>query len=141
MDENKGHIVISKNKLKFAVLVVIALVVGFILGGFFPLFGSASDSGSEPAPEFSLSMDDKEFLVELANSQVDLTAAKTAAVSDWCTSNGGVWNESYQRGELEVSEDIVPALEGQGVTVTERDGKFYASVVLVTRNGCIFVSK
>jgi len=120
--------------------VVVALVVG--LGAGFLLFsgsGGAMDGEAmkETAPVL-LSEEDKNFLVSIANSQVDLTTVRLASAIDWCTVNGGQWNFTQQQGQVQVDEATAQNLLGQGGDVVRtEEGVWLANVAVIARDTCI----
>ena len=141
--ENKGaEIVIPVGKVKLAGVILVVLVAGVLFGSFFPVSvtGNAvlpTETVLNPEVVAGLSDEDKNFLLSVANSQVQLNTLQ----NDWCLSNGGLWNETRKGSELEINPKTADSLKQQGITVIEREGKFFANVLLVERNGCIFIGR
>lgn len=116
--------------------VVVALVVGVGIGYF---------GGSTIAPQkVSLNDADKNFLVQVANAQVDLTTrftgaqAAQAAALDWCTVNGGQWNLVQQPAVIPVSAQAAQQLQSSGYIVQQsQDGNYLARVAVLNQAGCV----
>lgn len=120
--------------------VVVALVVGFAAG----FLVSGQTGGNVLAPQgqagaAGLSVADRNFIVNVANSQVQLTAATLAGTIDWCQANGGQWNIVQQRGTVDVNQEAASQLQQQGVEVSkDANGNYIASVAILSRDTCIF---
>ena len=122
--------------------IIVALVIGFAIGFFANPFLSGEKNVLPEGPGFVLTDLDKNFLVTLANSQVVLTAQKTALQSDWCLANGGEWDASQQAGELQVTKEQADSLSSQGFNVYQAvDGNWIAKVIVFNRTGCILPEK
>jgi len=120
--------------------VIVALVAGFAAGGFMAAEGA--DNTAAPAQNTagnSFSLDDRNFLVNLANSQVALTSNAVIGQLDWCIANGGVWNVLQQPAQVQVSEEVAGQIQQQGNEVFRTaDGNWIANVVVISRDTCIF---
>ncbi len=121
-------------------LVLISLVVGLAAG--YLLFGA-----SVKPTYVGLSDADKNFLINVANAQIDLTTRLTAlqqiqaAGLDWCTANNGQWQYVTQQGTLQVSPQQASELIKQGVVVRQtQDGNYLAQVTLINQAACIVLS-
>lgn len=120
--------------------VVVALLVGVGLG-----YLAFSMTAAKPAA-IGMSDADKNFLVNIANAQVDLTTRLTAlqqiqAVGlDWCTANGGQWQYITQPGTLQVTQQQAAELMKQGATVRQtQDGNYLAQVTLINQATCVVI--
>ncbi|MBN2127239.1 MAG: hypothetical protein JW703_02485 [Candidatus Diapherotrites archaeon] len=137
------EIKISKKKLIFIAGILIALILGFVLGNFFPLNSNTNLAennaiDSVNSIQYSGLIDsDKNFLVSLTNSEIDVILNK----SDWCVDAGGQWKIDSQEGELEVTSSEAMSLKKQNRIVEEREGKFYAKVTVINRETCILFNK
>jgi hypothetical protein len=133
---------ISKKSLKLLVAWVLVLIVGMIIGNLFPLLQlneTEAESNEETftVVQGTLSDEDKQFLIGLADQQLMVTASQ----SDWCLALGGVWNESTETGTMEISDELAEAVQEAGGTVTEREGTYLVSADLIKRDGCILIKK
>ncbi|VVB99494.1 Uncharacterised protein [uncultured archaeon] len=116
-----------------AICLVLGLAIGFVAAGFV---------GPQQKAPLGLSMEDKNFLVQIANSQVDLTTRLTAQQSaslDWCTASGGQWFTNARQTELAVSAQDAQQYQSKGASVRQQDGNFFATVVLLDRGSCVVV--
>lgn len=142
-DFMNDEIKISKKKLIFIAGILIALILGFVLGNFFPLNSNTNLAennaiDSVNSIQYSGLIDsDKNFLVSLTNSEIDVILNK----SDWCVDAGGQWKIDSQEGELEVTSSEAMSLKKQNRIVEEREGKFYAKVTVINRETCILFNK
>ena len=128
MNEDTGRV------YALAAVVIVALAVGFGAGHF--LAGGPGSSAT------SFSDTDRNFLVNVANSQIDLTTARLAAAVDWCVANGGTWNLTQQQGTVSVNAEVAAQLEKQGADVTKDvNGNYVAKVLVAARDTCIFPLK
>ena len=123
------------------VIIALAAIAGIVVGLVASPLVFGEQQGKEEntvLPKAGLANEDKNFLVNIANSQVDLTTAKVAAM-DWCTINGVTWNIKQQRGQLQVATEVVDQLKAQNVDVVQlADGNWAASVLVVARDVCMF---
>lgn len=129
----------SSNQTDSRAFIIGGLVAGFIIGflasGF--LAGGAGNSdGLVFGSRFNEA--DRNFLVDLANNQVNLTALRLAPGLDWCTASGGQWNVTRQQGQVNVSEEIARQLGQSGADVTQTENGWVANVAVLTRDQCIF---
>ncbi|MCX8158607.1 MAG: hypothetical protein N3D73_02975 [Candidatus Diapherotrites archaeon] len=112
-----------------ALIVIISFVAGFLTKDFF-------GTNKQQKIIVNLSEEDKNFMLNLANAQSNLTALK----SDWCLAKGGIWYEPKQETTIEINYQTAQELRTKGIRVIEKDGKYYTDIVLVRREGCIFTS-
>ncbi len=135
-----------------AVALIAGLAIGFVAAGYVAANYSGGGGsvivnndnflvGSSGQKVFtSLSNEDKNFLVQMANAQVDLTTRLTAQQSasvDWCTALGGKWLTSQNQSEQPVSAQDAQLIQQSGGKVTQnQDGTFTATVVLLDRSSC-----
>lgn len=121
--------------------IVVALIAGLVIG--FVAAGYMQPDGSGAVTTARLSDEDKNFLVGVANAQVDLTTRLTAQQSaglDWCTAGGGQWFTNQRQGQLAVTGQQAQQLQQQGGQVVQAaDGNFLATVVLIDRSSCVVV--
>ncbi len=115
------------------VAVLLGLGIGYLAFGF---------NQQKPDVKASLSEDDKNFLIQLASDQVNLSRviALQAATFDWCTANGGQWvTYIEQQGPLPVSKDQADNLRNQGANVQQLpDGNFVVQALALQSN-CILL--
>jgi hypothetical protein len=130
----------DKNAMIGLALLIVGLIVGLVAGYF--LFGASV----KPAV-VGLSDADKNFLINVANAQIDLTTRLTAlqqvqAVGlDWCTANNGQWQYVTQQGTLQVTPEKASELIKQGFVVRQtQDGNYLAQVTLINQAACIMLS-
>ena len=117
-----------------AIALVIGLVAGYVGAGFM------SPGAGQGAGFTKLSDSDKNFMVQIANAQVQLFAQQSAEV-DWCTALGGKWLTAQKQAQQPVSKADAEALQKQGAIVTQKeDGSFEATVVLLDRGSCAVLS-
>ncbi|MFH1240148.1 MAG: hypothetical protein V1672_02930 [Candidatus Diapherotrites archaeon] len=128
---------VSKKKITLALVILGALVIGFVAGTFFAPTAPVSEIQSQT---YNLTEEDKQFLRNLANTEVSAIISQSAQ-TDWCTVNGGIWNQSTDEGFFEINKEISDELKSQGVTITETEGKYFAPVSFVKRDGCIIPKK
>ena len=127
--------------LFLAIGIIVALIAGFAAGNY---LGAQENGGNAATPSqntsgSSLSLDDRNFLVNVANSQVALTANAVIGQLDWCIANGGQWNVLQQPAQVQVSAEVAGQIEQQGNEVFRTaDGNWIANVVVISRDTCIF---
>ena len=136
------------NGMKFtplflAIGVIVALIAGFAAGGYFA--GQQGNGAAAQDSGLALTLEDKNFIVNVANLQIDQIARATAlqAVNlDWCTANGGVWNVNQRAAQVVVNSQVAAQLEQGGADVTQsQDGNWVANVAVLSRDVCIFPVK
>jgi putative hemolysin len=110
-------------------LILLSFTIGY--------FTNSLLSSPSASPE-GFSQDDKNFLISLSNAQLSLYSQILNSQNDWCTQKGGEWNITQQDGEFLVPEEQALRLEEQGAKIEKRDGNWFARVVLIRRDGCIF---
>ncbi|MDD5163936.1 MAG: hypothetical protein PHD95_07080 [Candidatus ainarchaeum sp.] len=134
---------ISIKKTTFLyVAIVIALVAGIVIGLFSSQFFGLWQGNVFSGNASGFSDQDKNFLVNLANSQIALTVNKVVAQSDWCIASGGEWQTAQQPGELAISKEQAQSLETQGYSVSQKsDGNWIANVTILNRSSCVIPNK
>jgi len=133
----KDELKISKKKITLLLLILGALVIGFVLGTFFAPVSPAEEITPQT---YNLTEEDKQFLLNLTNTEIS-TIISQSAQTDWCTLNGGIWNQSTEEGMLEINKEVSDELKTQGITITETEGKYFAPITFVKRDGCIFPTR
>ena len=120
--------------LPIAIVAIVALIVGFVAGNYFLGQG---ENGTAQYGGFTQS--DRNFLVTVANGEVELISARVAAIVDWCTANGGQWNIVQQNAQVPVNEQIASQLTQAGADVRQdQNGNYIANVAVLSRDTCIF---
>ncbi len=128
---------IKKTTFLYAAI-VIALIAGIGIGLFSNLFFGLGQGNVLLGNASAFSEQDKNFLVNLANSQIALTVSKVVAQSDWCIASGGQWHSLQQAGELPISKEQAQSLETQGYSISQKsDGNWFANVTVLSRDSCI----
>src|SRR3989344_6817025 len=99
--------------LGFAIGTIIALAIGLGAGMYFSGQGAA-----QPAQGSSgLTLEDKNFMINVANLQIDQIVNATAQQSvllDWCTAGGGQWFPLTQNSAVNVTSQQAQQLKDQG---------------------------
>ena len=101
---------------------------------------SGSPAGIPGKAATKLNDDDRNFLVQVANAQVELITRLTAeqsAIVDWCTAGGGQWLTNQRQAQVNVTSQQAQQLQAQGSQVVQQDGNFLAQVVVLTQAGCV----
>ncbi len=128
----------STELVKLIAGLALVFVIGFALGNVFPVMETAPTETVEPVPIYEgLLEGDKNFLIGLANNHLMLSPVK----NDWCLTNGGFWNETIEQGELPVDPSQLETLKAEGITVTQKENGYFAQMVLIKRDGCIFPAR
>lgn len=120
-------------------MIVVALVVGLAIGY---LASNYFAGGQQQVASSGLTVEDKNFLVSVANAQVDLLTRQTALQSaslDWCTASGGQWLTLTRNAQVNVTSEQAQQLQQQGAQVAQQDGNLLATVVLIDRSSCVIV--
>ncbi len=118
--------------------IAVALVAGLIAG-----YLAANYASPQGEVFTKLSSEDKNFLVQIANAQVELTTTLTAqqsALVDWCTAAGGLWLTQQSQNQIPVNAQQAQQLQQQGAQVVQQqDGSIVATVMLLDRSSCVVV--
>lgn len=123
-----------------AIIAIVALVAGFAGGNY---LAGQQGSGAGQQQAVGLTLDDRNFIVTVANLQMGQITQATALQSaqlDWCTAGGGQWFTQARQAALPVTEQQAQQLRQQGANVQQlQDGNYVAAVILVDRGSCVAI--
>ncbi len=133
--ENESDLKTKKSDMIIASALVLALVAGIGIG--LLVLGKPAEKAQQAPGLAQLGIEDKNFLVTLANSQAVLSAQLSNTI-DWCTSSGGVWHVSQQQGTLDVTQGQALQLQQLGADVRQEGERWIANVAVMKRDSCLF---
>ncbi len=128
--------------LFLAIAAIVALAVGFGAGSYLSGQGAGQGTGGPPQGN-GLTIADRNFIVNVANLQMDQLLQSTAAQAaglDWCTAGGGQWVTQTRQAALNVTAEQAMQLQRQGAQVQRlQDGNYVAAVLLYDRGSCVAI--